>query len=834
MSRTTGDAGMPPPGRTAAVDALWSMNVPRAVPEPGYRPVRYLSIASLIAIVLAVALLGALCRELAVRDLREMGERNNVALTRTFANVLWPSYGDFLSDTAALDAQALRAHPRIAGLHREVLHHTRGLSVVKVKVYDLTGRTVYSSEARQIGEDKRTNAGFLSARANRPVSEISHRDSFSAFEQTISDRDLLSSYVPIVVGSPERVAAVFEVYDDITPMLQQIARTQKLVVGAATAVLLILYLALYLVVRRSNAILQRRAEERREAQRSMQRASEFLNTLVNGLPNPVFVKNEAHRWITVNEEFCRLVGKPREQILGTTDFDHFSEQQAQAAWKHDDVAFASGRPESTAPRIRDAAGAQRWLLTRKCAARLPDGSRILIGVITDVTDLKLAQREMQDAKEAAESANRAKSQFLANMSHEIRTPMNGILGMTELLLETGLAETQRRFALTVHRSGTALLQIINDILDFSKIEAGKLEIESADFEPRATLDDVTELLAHRARAKGLALECRVDAQVPVCLRGDAMRLRQILVNLIGNAVKFTERGGIVVEVSCDDTDRHPGTGAPGEACTLRFSVADTGIGIPLDGIDRLFQAFNQVDGSTTRRYGGTGLGLVICKQLVELMGGRIDVASEVGRGTTFSFTLPLAIGADIPAAARSYDSMLLQARSAYAQAASDALVADAPAGPAPKLALVAADAAPAAGPRILLAEDNGVNQEVARAMLENLGCEIEIACDGREALARLGAAHFDAVLMDCQMPEMDGLEASRAIRARESQAGARRIPIIALTANAMEGDRERCLQAGMDDYLAKPFKLAELKAVLGRWVSLDQADAARSRENVAA
>ena len=829
-------AGAAMNGPTGAAGELSARAAAGGRLAPPFKPLRYFSVASLVAIALAIALLGALCRELAVRDLREMGERNNIALTQAFANVLWPRYGEFLSDTAAIEADALRAHPRIAALHGEVLKHMRGLSVAKVKVYDLTGRTVYSSEARQIGEDKRGNAGFLAARAGRAASEISHRDTFSAFEQTVVDRDMLSSYVPIVAGSPGRIVGVFEVYDDITPMLRQIARTQHLVLGATAAVLLALYSALYLLVRRSNAILRRRADERRQAQDSMQRASEYLNTLVNGLPNPVFVKDEAHRWITVNEEFCRLVGKPREQILGTTDFDHFSEEQSRAAWEHDDIAFKSGRPETTAPRIRDAAGARRWLLTRKCSARLPDGGRILIGIITDVTDLKTAQREMQDAKETAEAASRAKSQFLANMSHEIRTPMNGILGMTELLLGTGLDETQRRFARTAHRSGTALLQVINDILDFSKIEAGKLEIERADFDLRATLDDVTDLLAHRARGKALALDCRVGADVPACVRGDAMRLRQILLNLIGNAVKFTESGGVVVEAHWRQADTEPAARAPGDACTLEFSITDSGIGIPREAIDGLFQAFNQVDGSTTRRYGGTGLGLVICKQLVELMGGEIGVSSTPGQGTTFRFTLPFTIGAFVPAQSTPEDA------ASRAGAVSSPVRSDEARTPltaeadAPKLSLVPGGSAPSAPAcaRILLAEDNGVNQAVACAMLENLGYEVEVANDGAEALDLLAAGEFDAVLMDCQMPRMDGFEASREIRARESRAGAgRHVVIVALTANAMEGDRERCLEAGMDDYLAKPFKLAELAAVLGRWLDGDAA-AANSRKDLAA
>jgi len=546
--------------------------------------------------VVAIVLLGALFRHLAVNDLLEVGQRNNAALARTFANVLWPRFGAFLADTASLDADALRGHPKLAQLDREVLQHTRGLSVAKVKIYDIRGRTVYSSEARQIGEDKSSNAGFIAARSGTAASEITHRDKFSAFEETIMDRDLLASYVPIVRRAGGRVEGVFEIYDDVTPIMEQIRRTQTLVVGAAASVLLMLYVALFLVVRRSNAILRRQGEERRRAQQSVRNSEQFLNTLVNGLPSPVFVKDESHRWLTVNDEFCRFMGKPREEILGKTDFDHFPEAQARFFWDRDDSVFKSGRPDATERQIMHDDGTSRWIITRKCAANLSDGKQVLIGVIIDVTDLKLAQREMQDAKEAAEAANRAKSRFLANMSHEIRTPMNGILGMAELLLDTELDDTQRRFAGTVHRSGTALLDVINDILDFSKIEAGKLEIEQADFDLRSMLEEVTDLLAYRAHGKGLELACRITDDLPPCVRGDSTRLRQILVNLVGNAIKFTDRGQVVIDVDCVREESSVATESAGDACSLRFSVTDTGIGISPEGIERLFQAFSQTDG----------------------------------------------------------------------------------------------------------------------------------------------------------------------------------------------------------------------------------------------
>ncbi len=664
---------------------------------------------------------------------------------------------------------------------------------------------------------------------------------------------------------------------------------------------------------------------RKQTEEALAQERNLLRTLMDHLPDHIFVKDTASRFVTANTATLRTLGaRSLAEVVGKTDFDFLPQQSAAQTYQDEQAVVRGEAMLNREELLVNRSGQERWLLTTKVPLR--DGSGAIVGLVGmshDITGRKRVEAEWRRAKEAAEAASRAKSEFLARMSHEIRTPMNGILGMTDLALDTDLTREQRECLQMVKDSAEGLLTVINDILDFSRIEAGKLHLEAAPFPLRDSLDDTVRTLGLRAQQKGLELIGHVAPDVPDALVGDLGRLRQVVVNLVGNAIKFTERGEVVVDVRLESP---PPAGASGGQVWLRFAVSDTGIGIPANKLRAIFEPFEQVDGSVSRRYGGTGLGLAISSQLVGLMGGRLEVDSTEGKGSLFTFTagfglpagapgpepvdihgLPVLVVDDNAVSRQILTEMLSNWRLRptavdRGQAALDEMKRAAASGEPyplvlldslmpemdgfalaerirthPELAgatimlLVPADhqdtaarckavgisasvlkpvkqsellnailevlsaAARAAAPAprrkeraeaepagrslaVLLAEDNLVNQRLAVRILEKRGHRVTVANNGKEALAALEDQAFDVVLMDLEMPELGGFEAVELLRARERGTG-RHLPVIALTAHAMKGDRERCLAAGMDGYVSKPIRAPELfeamDAVLG-------------------
>ena len=520
--------------------------------------------------------------------------------------------------------------------------------------------------------------------------------------------------------------------------------------------------------------------ERKRDEEYLLATSSRLSALIESLQAAVLVEDERGHVVVTNQIFCQSfrLGVPSAELIGTGAAKLLQECCSLMKAPERFSALVESLLEGGAPamahelELADGRVLELDYVPIYLFPAMPQAEdcRGHLWLFRDITERKNAESEIRQAREAAEQANSAKSDFLANMSHEIRTPMNGVIGMTDLALDTNLTAQQREYLEMVKASADALLVIINDILDFSKIEAGKLEIERIAFSIRETLTQTLKPLQFRAEQKALTLDHFVDPSVPDILLGDPVRLRQILINLVGNALKFTEEGGVSVRVVL--------TTESSEGLDLHFAVRDSGIGIPLDKQAGIFEAFSQADGSITRRFGGTGLGLAICHKLVSMMQGRVWVVSVPGQGSTFHFTLRLGVGTGELAA------------------------------------VAAARAAPELRPlRILLAEDNLINQRLAVTLLERRGHQVRVTGNGEEALKALAEETYDAVLMDIQMPVMGGFEATRRIRDQEASVeggrGGHQI-IIAMTANAMQGDREHCLEAGMDGYVSKPVRADDL------------------------
>jgi PAS domain S-box-containing protein len=513
------------------------------------------------------------------------------------------------------------------------------------------------------------------------------------------------------------------------------------------------------------------------------KAQEAFRIVFEASPIGIALLDEELKLVNANRALQSVHGLQRDKIIGhnPVDLGWFAcrEQMMQVLGP---ACRAGNIDQHELPIVHATLGSRTGLLWARCV-EIGNAQHTLCFVL-DISERKQMEEELRRARRDAEAAARAKSEFVANMSHEIRTPLNGVLGISSFLEEESLPQDIRDMGRLIRTSGEMLRRVVDDVLDFSKIDSGKLELESEPFSLRESLEWSIGIFRKAAEDKNLELKLTVDSSVPKRLVGDATRIRQVLTNLINNAVKFTERGSIQVGVTPETIASDIAEDRERPVCRLRVDVTDTGLGIPSDRIDRLFQSFSQVDASTNRRFGGTGLGLAICKRLVEMMGGQISVRSQLGKGSTFSFSIPLAIAATHIEQPRRMPKSTTRRR-------------------------------------VLIVEDNVINQLVIKRMLERLGHEVDIAPDGDAAIRLVQESRYDLLLTDVNMPGTDGLHAARRIRCLSDAHG--RLPIVALTASATAMDRDACLRAGMNDYVTKPIDTESLRMVVDRWTA-DVAD----------
>ena len=602
--------------------------------------------------------------------------------------------------------------------------------------------------------------------------------------------------VPLVeaqadVHDAARKVGTVTIYRSLRPVVEHTALLALVFTLIGVAAFVALRILPARSLRRAVDLLVKERERGREMKHALAAAAEtsrqqvLLRSLIDALADHISFKDADGRYLGGNRSFAGMVGRPMEEIVGLRDADLVNPERAALIRSRDTEILRTLQPMQLEEWVTFGDGRKRLMEVTKAPFRSAEGEFIgVLAIAHDITQRKQDEDDIRRAKELAEEATRTKSDFLANMSHEIRTPMNAILGLSHLILKTELSERQRDYIQKVESSGVHLMGIINDILDFSKVEAGKIELERAEFELQSLLDSAIALVAEKSCAKGLDLVFDVAPDVPCRLVGDSLRLSQILVNFANNAVKFTAHGEIVISAQVQHR--------VGDQLLMRFAVKDTGIGMTPEQMTRLFESFHQADSSITRKYGGTGLGLAISKRLAELMGGEVGVDSTAGAGSTFWFTALVGLGSEPQATAQSAQPATGDARQLLAALQ---------------------------GARILLVEDNDINQIVASEILAEAGLEVDIAHDGLMAIEMVQAIPYDLVLMDMQMPVMDGVAATVAIR---KLAGFEDLPIVAMTANAMDKDRERCLQAGMTDFLSKPIEPAELWRVLLQWTRVPQ------------